>query len=377
MKFIVNSTSLLKRLTYLNGIISSNPLVPILENFLFEISNKVLTLTSSDMQTYLITTLEVESNDNVQIAIPAKMLIDTLKNLSNQPITFTIDEYSYNIEITSNNGRYKLIGESAEDFPKNPTIEDPIAFKVLANDLKLGIKKTLFAISNDDARPAMSGIYVFTNNDGAVFVATDGHKLSKFFDKKIKSDRKFGMIIPKKPLTVLLNLNITNEDDQFEIEAGESFVSFKYDNFYISSRIIDEVFPEYDNVLPKKSPFELIIDKATLLSSIKRVAIYSNKVENYIKLKISGSELQVVAEDNDFSNEAIERLTCNYCGENIELGFNAKYLIEGLQNIDTDEVLIKFSQPHRPFLLYPVGESKTTELTVLVMPISLKEPISV
>ena len=370
MKFIVSSSALLKQLSSINGVVTNNPVVPILENFLFEISNSTLTITASDLETSMITELPVEAKESGRIAAPARILLETLKNLPDQPVTFTIDEETYTIEISSSNGRYKLSGENATDFPRVPVVQGANAIEIPSNVLSRAINKTIFAVSNDELRPAMTGIFVQLRNNNVTFVATDGHRLLRYRRTDVGTAQEASLIIPRKAF-MLLKSTLPSEATTVRMEFNQSNAFFSFDNIRMICRLIDERYPDYENVIPVQNPNKLVIDRQDLLSSVKRIAIYSNKTTHQIRLKLSGSELQVSAEDLDFSNEANERLTCQYEGEDMEIGFNAKFLMEMLNNIDSDEITFELSTPNRAGLLMPIESEDSENVLMLVMPVML------
>ncbi len=370
MKFIVTSSSLLKHLQHINGVITTNPVVPILENFLFEIEKGKLTITASDLQTSMITEMEVEAKETGNIAVPAKILLDTLKNLPEQPVTFSIDEETFSIEISSDNGRYKLSGENASDFPRVPTVSDGFSVGMSTEVLSNAISNTIFATSNDELRPAMTGVYLNIGEDHTIFVATDGHRLIKYSRKDVKADTTNAIIIPRKALNLLKNI-LPSENSEVSVEYNLSNAFFKFGNVRMICRLIDERYPDYENVIPKDNVNIMTIGRMEFLSSLKRIAIYANKTTNQVKLKITGSELHISAEDLDFSNEANERLSCEHDGEDIVIGFNARFLIEMLSNMDSKEVVMKLSEPNRAGLLLPKEMDEDEDLLMLVMPVML------
>lgn len=370
MKFIVSSSALLKQLSSINGVVTNNPVVPILENFLFEISDGTLTITASDLETSMITELPVEAKESGRIAAPARILLETLKNLPDQPVTFTIDEETYTIEISSSNGRYKLSGENATDFPRVPVVKGGNAIELPSNVLARAINKTIFAVSGDELRPAMTGIFVQLRSDNVTFVATDGHRLLRYRRTDIANTQETSLIIPRKAFT-LLKSTLPSEATAVRVEFNQSNAFFSFDNIRMVCRLIDERYPDYENVIPVQNPNKLVIERGALLSSVRRISIYSNKTTHQIRLKLSGSELQVSAEDLDFSNEANERLACQYEGEDMEIGFNAKFLIEMLNNLDSDEITFELSTPNRAGLLMPIANEENETVLMLVMPVML------
>ena len=370
MKFIVSSSYLLKQLSAINGVITTNPVVPILENFLFEIKDGTLTVTASDLQTSMITELEVEAKEDGSIALPAKILLETLRNLPEQPVTFSIDDSTYSIEISSDNGRYKLSGENATDFPKVPTVADGYSVNISSEILSTAINNTIFATSNDELRPAMTGVYVNLDEANTTFVATDSHRLIRYRRVDVAADQAHNMIIPRKALT-LLKATLPQENTNVAMEFNAANAFFDFNNIKMICRLIDERFPDYENVIPADNENIMSINKNELLSSLKRIAIYANKTTHQVRLKITGSELMISAEDLDFSNEANERLACEHGGEDIEIGFNAKFLIEMLGNIDSDEVSLKLSAPNRAGILLPSEKDDQEDILMLVMPVML------
>lgn len=372
MKFIVNSSYLQKQLSNINGVITTNPVVPILENFLFEIEKNILTVTASDLQTSMITEINVESKEKGSIAVPARILLDTLKNLPDQPVTFSIDEATYSIEISSDNGRYKLSGENATDFPKVPSVSNDFSAVISSDVLSRAVNNTIFATSSDELRPAMTGVYVNLGEKNTTFVATDGHRLVRYRRNDIKSDNGNSIIIPRKALN-LLKATLPTENTEVSIDFNMSNAFFKFGSIRMICRLIDERFPDYENVIPSQNPIKMTISRTDLLGSLKRIAIYANKTTHQVRLKITGSELQVSAEDLDFSNEANERLSCEHEGEDIEIGFNAKFLIEMLTNSDTDQIKLNMSASNKAGVILPVDKDKEEDILMLVMPVMLNQ----
>lgn len=374
MKFIVSSAALLKELNNINGVITTNPVVPILENFLFEIEDGKLVITASDLQTSMITELEVEAKDSGSIAVPAKILMETLKNLPEQPVTFSIDEDTYSIEISSDNGRYKLSGENSTDFPKIPQVSDGYNVDISTDALSSAISNSIFATSNDELRPAMTGVFINLSPTNTTFVATDGHRLIRYrrVDVATEGNQEHSIIIPRKALN-LLNSTLPNENTNVSIEFNMANAFFHFNNIKMICRLIDERFPDYENVIPVENDNHMSIARLELLNSLKRISIYANKTTNQVRLKITGSELQISAEDLDFSNEANERLSCEHDGEDIEIGFNARFMMEMLNNLDSKEITLQLSEPNRAGLIVPKEQADNEDILMLVMPVMLSD----
>ena len=370
MKFIVNSTALLRELQKLNSVISSNNTLPILDNFLFEINGANMAVTASDLEVTMKVAISVESEVDGRITIPARILIDTLKTFSNQPLTFVIDLTNYSIEIISELGNYKLSGNNADEFPKSPTLTNSSSTFFKSEILHNAINKTLFASGNDDLRPVMSGVYCELSPEQVTFVATDAHKLVKHSRNDLSSDKTASLILPKKPLTILKN-NIVDGID-VKLDFNDTNALFSFENNTIICRLIDGKYPNYDAVIPKENPNKLTIETSLLLSSIKRISIYANKTTHQIRLKVAGSELQISSEDLDFSNKADERLPCHYEGEDIEIGFNSKFVIDMLNNIGSNKISLEMSAPNRAGIILPLDGTVEGENTLmLVMPVML------
>ncbi len=371
MKFIVSSSVLLKQLSNIQGVITTNPVVPILENFLFEINEGMLIVTASDLQTSIITELQVESSETGSIAVPAKILLDTLKNLPEQPVTFSIDESSYSIEMSSDNGHFKLAGENATDFPKVPDVQADFSVNNLSTEvLYKAINNTIFATSSDELRPAMTGVYINFDDTNTTFVGTDGHKLIRYRRVDVATENGHSIIIPRKGLTLLKNILPTDNTD-VELNFNVSNAFFKFGNIKMICRLIDERYPDYENVIPLENPIKMTIERMEMLSTLKRISIYSNRTTHQVRLKITGSELLISAEDLDFSNEANERLVCEHVGDDIEIGFNARFLIEMLGNIESKQIELHLSAPNRAGLIIPQDQDENEDILMLVMPVML------
>lgn len=373
MKFIVSSTLLLKQLQAISGVISTSNTLPILDNFLFELDKDSLTVYASDLETTMTTKVAVsKAEKGGSIAIPAKILLDTLKTFSDIPVTFSIDVKStFSVEISAGEGKYKLSGHNADEFPKTPTLESSSSLQVPSFVLATAINKTLFATGNDELRPVMSGVYCELAGDSLTFVATDAHKLVRYKRNDVKSEDTATFILPKKPLNQLKNL-LSHEETNVKIEYNNTNAFFEFGNYNLICRLIDGKYPNYEAVIPTQNPNKLTIERTPFLNAIKRVSIFSNQSTHQVRFRINGKELTLTAEDLDFANEAKERMNCQYDGEDMEIGFNSKFVVEMLNNIDSDEVCLEMSAPNRAGLLLPVSSDKKTEdLLMLVMPVML------
>lgn len=369
MNFVISSATLLKHLQGISGVLSTSNTLPILDNFLFEIEDGRLTVSASDLETTMRTSLDVEAKEEGKIAIPAKLLLDVLKNLPDQPCTFLIDDQTFAVEIAYDNGKSKMVGFDGDDFPRTPALEQSSSIRISGSILSNAINKTLFATGVDDLRPVMSGVFCEFSPESITFVATDAHKLVRYTRTDSQADGSSSFILPKKPLN-LLKGNLKG-DEEVKLEYNDSNAVFTFNDTILVCRLIDGKYPNYEAVIPKENPNVLMIDRLQFLSSIKRVSIFANKTTHQIKLKLAGAELSLSAEDIDFANEANERLTCNYSGEDMEIGFNSRFLMEMLNNIDSSEIRLEMSEPSRAGLLIPADMAEDEDILMLVMPVML------
>jgi DNA polymerase-3 subunit beta len=315
-------------------------------------------------------TLDVESDVDGSIALPARLLLDTLKTFPEQPLTFVVEENN-TVEISSNHGKYALAYADGNEFPKSVELDNPSKTTISGEILATAISKTIFAAGNDDLRPVMSGVFFQFSTEGLTFVATDAHKLVKYTRQDVNADQVAEFIMPKKPLNLLKGI-LAATDDTVTIEYNDSNAKFTFENTILVCRLIDGKYPNYEAVIPKENPNKLTIDRTQFLNSVRRVSIFSNKTTHQIRLKIAGAELNISAEDIDYSNKAEERLTCDYQGDDMQIGFNSRFLTEMLNNLDADNVQLEMSLPNRAGILTPVdGLDEGEHVTMLVMPVML------
>jgi len=372
MNFAVSSSTLLKHLQSISGVLISNNTLPILDNFLFEISDSTLSIHASDIETTMITTLEVESNKSGSICMPSNILLDILKNLPEQPVTFRVNEETLGIELASATGNFEMVGYPGEDFPKVKELERTQQTIMTSGLLSEAINKTIFATSNDELRPVMGGVFCEISPENMTFVATDAHKLVRYRRNESKATTNASFILPKKALTLLKNNLASGDEAEISIDYNEDNALFKFRNIQLICRLIEGKYPNYEAVIPQENPNVLTIEREAFLNSIRRVSIFANKTTRQVSLKISGSELSISAEDIDFSNKANERLTCSYNGADIEIGFNSRFLIEILNNISSEEVKLMMSQPNRAGIIVPANpEDENVDILMLVMPVMI------
>lgn len=370
MKFIVSTTTLLKHLQSVQGVISTSSVLPILDNFLFDIEDKRLTICTTDLNTTMKTSLAIEGKGTAKIAVPSKILLETVKSLPEQPITFSFDEATFAIEINTDKGKYKLSGENGEDFPAIPEVSRSSSFGLPSSSLLSAVTNTLFAVGTDELRQAMTGVKFELESNHINFVATDAHKLVLHSLKKIAIETPGSFIVPRKALN-LLKSALPGDDTVVTIEYNSTNVFFSFKDIHLVCRLIDQKYPDYTAVIPKDSTNILTINRADFLNSLRRISIYSNKTTYQVRLKIKGSELHVSAEDLDFSNQADETLACEYSGTDLEIGFNARFLIEMLNTLEGESVKFEMSLPSRPGIMLPTSQEPNEETLMLIMPVML------
>lgn len=369
MRFSVSASDLQKKLSLANGVVGANTVLPILEDYLFDLKGDKLTITASNLETTIITSLEVNGEEDGRTAITAKILLDTLKALPEQPVTFDVDEGVKSVTITSAYGKYKLAGDNPEDFPDLPVLDDSKGLKLNATLISHALSKTLFATSNDELRMAMQGVYVQLEGSDITFVATDAHKLVKYGFTTGGQHDTSSFIIPKKGLSLLKAA--LGSDQDVEVAYNKNNCSFDIEDTKVIIRLIDAKYPDYNAVIPYDNANKLELDRMDFLNSLRRIAIYANKSTNQVVLNITDGSLTISAQDLDFSNEATEQLSCEYQGEAMNIGFNAKFLIEMLGVLTTEQIHIKLSTPNRAGILIPSEQPENEDLLMLVMPVMM------
>ena len=374
MKFVISSTELLSHLQAISRVISNKNTLPILDNFLFQLSDNELKITASDLETTLITTIALENvTDEGSIAIPARILTDILKEFPDQPLTFDINTDTFGVVITTENGKYNVVGQNGEDFPQLPVIKDDqkTSIQLTADVLLSGIIKTLFATADDELRPVMNGIYIELFSDNMTFVASDAHKLVRYRRTDVKADQESSFILPKKPAS-LLKVILPKEENDVMVEFDDKNAFFTLSNYKLVSRLVEGNYPSYNSVIPTNNPNKLTIDRLELYNALKRVSLFSNQASNLVKLDLKGNQLNVSAQDIDFSISANERLNCQYEGDDMEIGFKSSFLIEILSNIASTDVLVELSDPSRAGILFPAEkENEDEDVLMLIMPMMI------
>ena len=370
MKFVVSSTELLARLLSVSRVISSKNTIPVLDNFLFVLRDGKLNITASDLETSLKASLPIENvEEEGEITIPARLLVDSLKEFADIPLEFSSNENQTSIEITWANGNSTLPCTGADDYPSIATISsDRTSITVNSHILLEGLNRTLYATAEEELRPVMNGIYFDIDTESATMVASDAHKLVCFTRHDIKSEQKSSFILPKKPSSILKNL-LSKVEEDVKILFDQKNAYFEFESFILVCRLVEGNYPAYKSVIPKNNTNRLIINRQDFLNSTRRVSVCSNQASSLVKLKLSYNQLVISAQDLDFSISAHERLTCQYDGDPMEIGFKSTFLIEILSNLSYNDISLELSDPSRAALILPSGgNDPAEEILALIMP---------
>jgi len=301
-------------------------------------------------------------------------MLDTLKEFADQPLSFEIDtEENYSVIIHSENGKYTIVGESGEEFPKIPEVlDDHKTVQVPAELLHKGINKTIFATANDEMRPIMNGVYIELSLETMVFVASDSHKLVRYRRYDAKSEHEGSFVLPKKPASILNNI-LPRMDGETKIVFDEKNVFFTFPDHQMVCRLTGGQYPNYNSVIPSENPNKLIINREEFLRAIRRVGIYSNQASNLISLNFKGNQLTISAQDIDFSIFAYEKLACQYEGDELEIGFKSTFLSEILSNLSSTEIVMELTDASRAGIILPAEKDNENEdVLMLLMPISIE-----
>jgi DNA polymerase-3 subunit beta len=373
MKFVVSSSELLSHLQAISRAISSKSQYPVLDCFLIVLNGTTLSMTASDLEVTMTTTMETESTDgDGKVALPSKMLLEILKKLPEQPLTFEIAMDNLAVDIVSEKGKYNFVGQPAEDYPQLPVVEEDKASKlqVPASLLLTGITKTLFATADDELRPVMNGILFEFSTENLTFVASDSHKLVRYQRMDAKSDFEASFILPKKPAALLKNV-LPRESGDVMVEFDNKNAFFNLPNYKLVCRLVEGNYPSYNAVIPQENPNKAVIDRVDLANTLGRVSIFSSQSSNLVKLHLSNDEMVVSAQDIDFSVSAFEKLKCQYDGDEMEIGFKSVFLSDILENISSGDIIIEMSDPSRAAIVLPFEKSENEEELMLLMPMMI------
>ncbi|MBR2291201.1 MAG: DNA polymerase III subunit beta [Prevotella sp.] len=374
MRFTVSSTALSNKLSALSKVINSKNALPILGDFVFEVSGQTLTLTASDSENTMRTTIELtESDGDGRFAIGNHDLLDAVKGFSEQPITFDANQEQSLVKISYQNGLFSLPIENADEFPMAQTVSDNAYTITLPNGvLAENINRSIFATAQDELRPVMNGIYFDLTPDCLAVVASDGHKLVRNKVFTLRAEQPAAFILPKKPANLLRNL-LGKDGGDVTIRFDERNAEINYGDGTIQCRLIEGRYPNYNSVIPQSNPNELRVDRAALLSALRRVQPFANGSSNLIRFHVENNILQLDAEDYDFSKTATERMQCEYNGQPMSIGFKGSAFIEILSNFDCPEVIIQLADPSRAGLVLPSEQPENQDVLMLMMPMLIND----
>lgn len=374
MKFTVSSVNLLNHLQTVSRVISSKNTNPILDNFLFKVGDNKLLLMASDSETMLQSEVQlISSEGSCAVALSSKILLDSLKEFSDQPLTFEVDEETFAVKIVSEGGVYKFVGTDGREFPTMPEPEtDTNMVLIPAQTLFSGINKTIFAMSTDEMRPIMCGIYFDITPDGLTFVGSDGHKMVRVKTLAAKGDKQCSFILPKKPTSLLKNI-LAKESEDVKVEFGDKNACFILSDYKMFCRLIEGKFPNYNSVIPTNNQFKATIDRVALLNTLRRISIFSNQATNLVKMEFKANEMILSASDLDFYVSAQEKIACSYDGEPMNIGFKSSFFVEMLSNLTSDEVIVELSDPSRAGLILPLEQDEDEDTLMLLMPMKLND----
>jgi len=373
MKFNVSSTTLCSRLQTLSRVQSSKNALPILDCVLFDLSGDTLTLTASDSETTIVTTLEVTDVEGYgKVAIESKQLINSIKEISEQPITFNVNQDTYQIEINYQNGKYNLIAQNGDEYPVPASVTGLHSATFPAAALLNGISRSLFATADDELRPQMNGVYFDLTPEYATLVASDGHKLVRNRILSVHSGEPCAFILPKKPSTMLKTV-LPKEQDSAEIRFDDRNAEIELSNFKISCRLIEGRYPNYNSVIPQDNPFRVTVDRLSFIAALRRVSVFASASSSLIKLQLDNNNLTVSAQDIDFSTSAEEHIMCDYAGMPMSIGFNGPFLLDVLNSIASQEVVLELADPSRAGVIVPAEQDEEEDLIMLLMPMMLQD----
>lgn len=376
LKFIVSSDLLYRNLNAINGVMGSNSTMPILDNFLLTIEDNILKLTASDLESTMTSVIELENVEGEgSVAVPAKILLETLKLMPDMPLVFLIDTENNILKFTSSIGEYGAPCFNSDEFPKVKPIANPNSFAISAQVLHRAISKTIFATGNDELRPNMMGVFCELSPDYITFVATDAHKLVRYRNTEVQAEEPVSFILPKKPLTHLKGtLQNLNEVVNVEYSSETHHICFKFGNMELYSSLKEGKYPNYEAVIPTENPNVLSVGRDEFLKSTRRLGNYSSQSTFQVRLDINETGLNLTAEDADFAYKGSENISCQYDGTPMKIGFNSRFLREMMENIDTPRIRMELSRPDRAALILPEdSQFENEDVLMLIMPVMLND----
>ena len=375
MKFVVSSTELLSRLQSISRVISSKNTLPILDNFLFDLSGNTLTIMASDLESSMRTRISLDNVDGSgKVAIEAKRLTDILKEFPEQPLIFEINQETLGVDIISDNGKFSIVGVNGDEYPEMLKLneESAVTANIPGAILLKGINKTFFATGDDELRPVMSCIFIQFNENGVTFVASDTHKLVKYTNSSINPGNQASFILPKKPANMLKSV-LGKGEQEIKLQFDDKNAYFQLSEYEMICRLQEGQYPNYEAVIPTNNPNRLTISRADFATVLKRVSVFSSS-SNLIKLDIKADQVTVTAQDIDFSISAYEKINAQYEGEDMLIGFKSAFLVDILNAMNTENVVLQMSDPSRAGVIVPLEkESEEEDELMLLMPMMIND----
>lgn len=374
MRFTLSSSALNGRLQSLAKVINSKNSLPILECFLFEVSDQRLKITASDSENIMQSEMALDECDtNGNFAIPSHTILDAVKELPEQPLTFDIDTNTYSVKVIYQNGLYNFTAQNADEYPRTQAIPDSAtALTINSTTLADNISRSIFATAQDELRPVMNGIYFDLKADCLAVVASDGHKLVRNQNFGIKSDTPAAFILPKKPALLLKN-GLTKDGDDVVIRFDERMAEIKFKDNKLTCRLIEGKYPNYNSVIPQNNPNKMTIDRKGLIGALRRVLPFASESSQLIRLRLENNKLELSSEDIDFYTSAKEQMVCDYTGNPMSIGFKGGSLQEILTNFDCDDIVFELADPSRAGIIVPAEENGEESILMLLMPMLLND----
>ena len=375
MRFTVSSSALSSKLNMLAKVIGSKNSLPILDCFLFQVANGEMSITASDSDNVIKSTLALTDHDGEgEFCVPNRVILDALKELPEQPLHFDVDAVgeAVAIKIVYQNGLYNFTGQSAEEYPRTQSMNDACTTVSLPTEMLINnISRSLFATASDELRPVMNGIYFDLTADALAIVASDGHKLVRSKNFTIKSESPSAFNLPKKPASLLKNI-LNKDGDDAIIKFDDRSAEIQFTDGVMRCRLIDGRYPNYNSVIPN-NPNEVTVDRRGLQSALRRVLPFASESSQLIRFHIESGRFEVSSEDIDFSTSAKEQLSCEYNGSPISIGFKGSSLMEILSNLTSDNIIIQLADPSRAGIIVPAEQPENEDILMLIMPMLLND----
>ncbi len=374
MRFNIDGKVFQQQLQAVNKVINSKNALSILDNFLFELKEGYLTITGSDQENIVSARVEVMDPDgDGAIAVPAKTLLEITKEISNQPLTFSLNDTTNEINISFLTGHFNFMGINADEYPRGEKMDaDAQVLELPTSVVKKGIEKTIYAVSLEPIRPMMTGIYWDIHEGDITFVASDTHKLVRYINYEVSPEIVRAFIMPAKPASILKGI-LDKEAESLRLIIGTKGARFEFGGYTLTCRFIKGNYPNYNRVIPETNPFTVQVDRETFLNAMRRVAIFASKASNLVKFDLSNSLMKLSAQDLDYGTSAEERVMCEYSGNPMTIGFNASFTVEILSNLGGESVVMRLSDPARPGIFEPLEQEPNENIVTIQMPLQVIE----